>query len=508
MSLSDHTAAIIPSKDSTFSSDSNDSTSTLNDAQLKLHADKIHQLENSLASPLQFKGQSTVAHNLLDRMKSYNVPAVSMALIDNGEIAWVKSWGVKDADTLAPVTPNTLFQAASISKPVSALAALRMVESGELSLDKPINNYLTRWQLPENEFTQQVPVTLTHLLSHTGGLTVHGFRGYAQTDEQPTAIQVLNGEAIAKSDPVVVDTLPGSHFRYSGGGSTVFQIAMEDVTHKSFTQLMDELVLKPAGMDRSTFAQPLPESFQTDVASGHLAEGNVVSGKWHNYPIQSPASLWTTPTDLANFALAIIKAFHAEEGQSAAGNILSKSMCDLCLTEQKNAWGLGPRLFMDNGKTIGFHHGGANEGYRCEFVAFLDGRGAAVMTNSDVGDALLGEIMAAAAEVYDWPTRKAKVKEWLPLTAADKQQFVGVYTFKDEDTVYRINVALNGEAMDISSTFSPVTDAFYITERKDNAVTFTGGSGMSVDFSLNEKGQPFIATMGVVFTQNAANEPK
>lgn len=503
MSLSDKIPVITPN---------NDSPTTSNEAQLKLHADKIIQLENSLASPLQFKGKSEVVHNLLERMKHFKVPGVSMALIDKGEIAWVKSWGVKDADTLAPVTPQTLFQAASISKPVSALAALRMVESGDLSLDKPINDYLTRWQLPENELAEQVPVTLTHLLSHTGGLTVHGFSGYGQTDEQPTVIQVLNGDAAAKSEPVVVDTLPGTKFRYSGGGSTVFQVAMEDVSGTTFTHVMDELVLKPAGMSSSTYAQPLPESYQANVASGHLADGSVLPGKWHNYPMQSPAGLWTTPTDLANFSLAVIKAFHTLEGQDKDGIILSKSMCDRFLTDQKEAlgvcpglfeaWGLGPGLFLENGKTFGFYHGGANEGYRCEFVTFLDGRGAVVMTNSDLGDTLVSEIMIAAAEVYDWPVPAAEIKEWLPLTNAEKQQFVGVYTANIEGAIYEFKVVLNGEALDISSSFSPVPDRCYITKRDGNTVICAGGAGFTVKFSENKKGQSII-TVGsdFVFTQ-------
>ena len=385
-------------KSSAISVCSHNVSATDANADVAQHAEKIQQIENSLTSATQFKGRARVTYNLLERMKHYKVPSVSIALIDKGEIAWAKSWGIKDADTQELVTPQTLFQAASISKPASSIGALRMVEAGLLSLDKPINEHLKSWKLPENELTEQIPVTLTHLLSHTGGLTVHGFRGYAQTEAQPSAIQVLNGDTIANSDPVIVDILPGTNFRYSGGGSTVFQIAMEDVSQKSFTQLMDELVLMPAGMTHSTYAQPLPDAYKADVASGHLEDGGVVPGKWHNYPMQSPASLWTTPSDVAKFSLAVIEAHRAEgtADEKAEGKILSKPMCDQFLSEQLNAWGLGPRLFIEDGKTIGFHHGGANEGYRCNFAAFLDGRGAVVMTNSDVGDALVSEIMAAA----------------------------------------------------------------------------------------------------------------
>ena len=163
-----------------------------NDAR---HSEAISRLENGLVSPLFFKDQADRTYTLEERMQFYNVPGVSVALIENGEIAWVKSWGVKEVNSQEPVTTQSLFQAASISKPLSAFAALRMVESGQLSLDQPINHYLKQWQLPENTFTQQVPVTLTHLLSHTGGVTVHGFNGYAQSAAQPTVLQVLNGEA-------------------------------------------------------------------------------------------------------------------------------------------------------------------------------------------------------------------------------------------------------------------------------------------------------------------------
>lgn len=467
-------------------------------ARLAQHAEKIHQLENALTSAKQFQGHPRATYNLLERMERYKVPSVSIALIDKGEVAWVKSWGIKDADTQELATPQTLFQAASISKPASSIAALRMVEAGLLSLDKPINHHLKSWKLPENGLTEQVPVTLTHLLSHTGGLTVHGFRGYAQTEAQPTAIQVLNGDAIANSAPVLVDTLPGTNFRYSGGGSTVFQVAMEDAGKKSFTQLMDELVLTPAGMTRSTYAQPLPDTFKTDVASGHLEDGRVVPGKWHNYPMQSPASLWTTPTDLAKLSLAVIKAHRAEEGSE--GSILSKPMCDQFLSEQLNAWGLGPRLFIEDGKTIGFHHAGANEGYRCNSVAFLDGRGAVVMTNSDVGDALVSEIMSAAAEVYDWPAQKPKRVDWLPLADNEKTRWTGLYTFAQKGKIREVKVESNGGGLYITSSYFPKA-AYYRTEHKGNAASFTGNPGFPAVFSQDEKGKPILTLLDTVFTQ-------
>ena len=245
--------------------------------------------------------------------------------------------------------PTHLFQAASISKQVAAFAALQLVDSGHLSLDQPINNFLKRWHLPENELTQQTPVTLAHLLSHTAGTTVHGFRGYAQSDVQPTAIQVLKGDACAVSDPVIVDTLPGTQFRYSGGGTTIAQLAMEDASGKPFAQILQEQVLDPSGMTKSTFANPLPDAFQQDIACGHLADGQVVPGRWHNYPTQAAASLWCTPSDLARFSLAVLAAWRGEEGA-----LLSKALVDQYLSEQLNAWGWGLVYLSKMAKPLAF----------------------------------------------------------------------------------------------------------------------------------------------------------
>ena len=459
------------------------------------HQEAISQLERCLVSPLYFEGQADPAFTLEERMAYYRVPGVSMALIENGAIVWVKSWGVQDVDSQQPMTTDTLLQAASISKPLSAFAALRMVESGHLSLDQPINNYLTQWQLPENHFTQQVPVNLSHLLSHTGGVTVHGFRGYAQTEPQPSAIQVLNGDAIAASDPVVVGTLPGEQFRYSGGGSTVFQIAMEDVSQQSFTQLMQDLVLTPSGMTASTYEQPLPEKLKSDVASGHLVDGSVVPGLWHNYPTQSAASLWTTPTDLAKFSLVVIEA-----SQAGSETLLSKPLCEQFLTEQKSAWGLGPRLFLEDGKTIGFHHGGANTGYRCNTLAFLDGSGSVIMTNSDAGDALGAEMQAAAAELYDWPAHKRQSKSWLPISEQQRALLTGVYALDYDDETIEVSVQLGPDGLEILSPWYAPASQYLLTEQYENSLCFTNNLGATAMFGKNHNEQSIVTLRNIIFT--------
>ena len=380
---------------------------------------------------------------------------------------------------------------------MSALAALQLVEAGHLSLHQPINHSLKHWQLPENEFTQQVPVTLAHLLSHTAGTTVHGFRGYAQHEVQPSAIQVLNGDDCAASDAVVVDTLPGTAFRYSGGGTTVVQQAMEDVSHQPFAQILHEQVLGPAGMSLSTFEQPLPESQQHNVACGHLAEGQVVPGKWHNYPTQAAASLWCSAGDLAKFSMAVMKAWRGEEGA-----ILSKALCDEYLREHKNEWGLGPRLFVRDGEVIGFHHGGANEGYRCNSLAFLDGRGAVVMTNSDQADPLIVEILAAAAEVYSWPKEVSKTQEWFALSEAEQLSLSGTYRTAIEGEDYELTVKQDGEGLKICIPDINLPNTFCAIAREKGSLKLIDCIGYTASFSEDENERAVVNVLGYFFVKD------
>ncbi|MFN0120993.1 MAG: serine hydrolase domain-containing protein, partial [Blastocatellia bacterium] len=272
------------------------------------NAPRIQRIENGLLPPVFVKGH-TQPVSLAAQMAKYNVPGVSVAVIQDGKLAWAKGYGVTEAGGATPVTPDTLFQAASISKPVAALAALALVEQGRLGLDENVNLKLKSWQVPENEFTKEQKITLRRLLSHSAGLTVHGFRGYAGDETVPAVTQILNGEKPANSAAIRADITPGSRWRYSGGGYTVMQQLLVDVTGKPFPQLARELVLDKAGMNQSGYEQPLPAGRVGQAASGHRANGDMVKGKWHTYPEMAAAGLWTTPSDLARFAMAVQQAW-------------------------------------------------------------------------------------------------------------------------------------------------------------------------------------------------------
>ncbi|MEX2299564.1 MAG: serine hydrolase domain-containing protein [Bryobacterales bacterium] len=367
------------------------------------HEARIQRIENGIvaregvvqqgAAPAE-AGPKTIAA----RMRHYHVPGVSVAVIDGGEIAWAKGYGLTAAGASSPVTTDTLFQAASISKPVTAMAALHMARYGNFGLDQDVNAKLQSWKVPENAFTKIKPVTLRGILTHSAGLTVHGFRGYAPGEDVPTLLEVLDGAGPANSAAIRVDSEPGSAVRYSGGGYTVLQQLMIDTFGKPFPELMSIIILRQAGMANSTFEQPLPEARAAQAATGHGRDGRPVAGNWHTYPEMAAAGLWTTPSDLARFAIALQKAWKGESDR-----ILTQKLAAEMLSKQFKGSGLGVGL-SGEGKTAFFAHGGGNEGFRCFLAAGVaNGQGAVIMTNSDNGDALARELLRAIAAEYDWP---------------------------------------------------------------------------------------------------------
>jgi CubicO group peptidase (beta-lactamase class C family) len=211
---------------------------------------RIQRVENGLLPVVLVKGDP--GWTIQERMQHYKVPGVSIAVIDNFKIAWSKAYGLRDTATKEPVTLETLFQAGSISKPVAAMVALKKVEQGKISLDENINNKLTSWKLLDNGFTAKRKVTLANLLSHTAGLTVHGFPGYAVGEKLPTLPQVLDGVEPANTAAVFVDMEPGTKFRYSGGGTTIMQLAVMDIEKKPFPQIAKATVLAPLEMTNSS----------------------------------------------------------------------------------------------------------------------------------------------------------------------------------------------------------------------------------------------------------------
>lgn len=353
---------------------------------------EINLIENNLMS----EEEASTRCNILDRMDEYNIPGVSIAVVEAGILKWAKGYGLANTETESEVNSNTLFQAASISKPLTALLALKLFEEGQVELDEDVNSYLKGWSIPENDFTATEKVTLRRLLSHTAGTTVHGFAGYKQTDTFPSIEMVLNGQG--NSSAVEVDEIPGSQWRYSGGGYTIMEKVVEDVTDLSLEAYFADVVGTPLNMTNSTLIQPLPEQFHDNASAAYNRRGKLVDGLWHNYPEQAAAGLWTTPTDLAKYCIEIHEIY-----QGKSGGILSPQTVELMLTNERNDYGLGLEIseYIDN--EIIFQHYGKNKGFTNRFVAFANsGNAVVILTNGDKGNNLIEEILRGMEDFYGW----------------------------------------------------------------------------------------------------------
>lgn len=351
-----------------------------------------------MATMMPSDAADAVDDYISSQMPKNHVTGLSLAIIEGGKIVRAQGYGFADKSLGIKVTPHTLFQAGSISKSVAALGALHLVEAGKLSLDANINTYLTTWKLPENEFTNQKPVTLREILSHTAGITVHGFPGYEAGSPVPTLVQVLNGEKPANTPAIRVDTLPGSIWRYSGGGYTIMQQMILDVTEKAFPDFMQETVLKPFGMTDSSYQQPMPDTRISSAAIGYYSDGAAVKGRWHIYPEMAAAGLWTTPSDLARFAIGVQESF-----KGTTNAVISQNLTREMLTDQKNGDGLG--LFLQGtGKTLRFTHDGRDECFDASMMAYEQaGQGAVIMINANVEGSFVPHLLEVIAREYQWP---------------------------------------------------------------------------------------------------------
>ena len=367
---------------------------------------KLERVEKVTAVVQGTAGTAPTQLSLAELMKLYNIPGLSVAIIENYKIVEAKGYGVTEVGSSTPVSTHTLYQAGSISKPVAATGALSLVEKDKLSLDEDVNVKLKTWKVPENDFTKTEKVTLRRIMSHTAGLTVHGFPGYDVDDPRPTLVEVLDGEKPANTAAIRVDTTPGTLWRYSGGGVTIEQLLMMDVTGKQFPALMRELVLDKIGMNDSSYEQPLPATRAAMTAGGTAPDGTKIHGKWHIYPEMAAAGLWTTPTDLAKFAIEI-----ALSKQGKSNRILSQKMTREMLTPVMNDIGLG--FFLDKDNPGQFGHGGDDDGFEALLTMNADtGNGIAVMANSNNGNALANHIVEGVVKEYGWSYKPQPAAPW------------------------------------------------------------------------------------------------
>ncbi len=447
----------------------------------------LHAIENGLLPAVHVKGDSVTAFNLQERMAHYSVPGLSMALVENGEIKWAKGYGIANSENGSEVGTTTLFQAASISKPLAALAILQMVENGILDLDEDVNTYLKDWKIPENNFTQAHKVTLRGLLTHTAGVTVHGFPGYKQSDTFPSIAEVLNGQG--NTTKVYVDTIPGSIWRYSGGGYTILEKIVEDQSGLSLDEYMSRHIFPEIGMENSTFQQPLGQEYHALASAAYDADGKIIEGYWHNYPEKAAAGLWTTPTDLAKYCITIHRVLSGK-----AKGVLSGETMEAMLTKHLNGWGLGPSL-SGEGDSLIFMHGGKNAGFTNNLVSFAHrGNALIIMTNADSGRPLISEIERAVSSHYRWGIRNQRIVETIQLPTEAIHKFAGSYKMADP----MIALDFTAESGKLIATgeigrfqFIPMSDVKFIDLE----------SGYEIDFQLVDDKPGFVLDKRFRFTK-------
>jgi CubicO group peptidase (beta-lactamase class C family) len=359
--------------------------------------DRSAQLTAALPEITQ--GERKLKLSLEQWMKALAIPGLGIAVIDDHRVVWTQGFGVTTPGPQgAPVDPGTVFQAASIAKAVTALAVMRQVGQGRLTLDGDINEAMESWTLPGSKAQAGEPVTLRQLLAHTGGITPGGFAGYARDVPAPDLLQVLDGAAPATNAPARVVAKPGAEVAYSGLGYSLLQLALQDHLDQPFEAVMQETVLQPIGMRDSSFSLNPPESLQARVARGHLGVGAPVQGGWFVHPELAAAGLWSTPRDLAAFAIAIADAKRGQEGA-----LLPRELATQMLAPHREGTGLG-LVVRDEPAHGWFAHSGGNVGYFAHFEMLADtGQGVVIMSNSDAGQALASLIIAGVAQAWDWP---------------------------------------------------------------------------------------------------------
>lgn len=416
-----------------------------------LEAQNPSRIEHGLLPTVRVIGARDTAFDILDRMRFYHVPGVSIAVVDGDRVVWARGFGVRQFGGTQPVDTSTLFLAGSISKPVFATGLLRLVQQGKVDLDKDVNVYLRSWHLPESAFTRDQKVTLRRILSHSAGLAVWGFPGYTLGTPIPTVPQVLDGEKPANTAAVRNDTFPGARWRYSGGGITIAQLAATDVTGESFPALMRRLVLQPAGMVHSTYENPPPPPFASFTSSGHERPDTVVPGGYHVYPEMAAAGLWTTPSDLGRWAISLIRAYHGGKGGP-----LSPTMVKQMLTPQvdvptdfapvRSYWGLGIEL-QGAGDSLRFMHGGRDEGFVADLVMWpVQRRGIVIMTNG-VSGGLLQEIERAFSAEYGLTTAPRIEKTLATIPASSMDSLPGNYLVTRGENTIKVSVTRRGDGL-------------------------------------------------------------
>lgn len=398
---------------------------------------RVKAVETGLRPAYQYEGDAERRWTIEERLQHWNVPGVSVAVLRQGKLAWAKGYGVKETGTDDRVDTDTVFSTGSVSKMGTAAIMLRLLDDGIVNLDDNVNNYLSRWKLPENAYTAIRPVTVRGILSHTAGLTLHGFPDFLPGEPLPSVLDTLDGKAPAGTEPVRVVQTPGSLYRYSGGGTTISQLVIEEATGSSFVHAAQHYLFEPLGMRRSTYENPLPAS-HGNIAKAHDGNGRLTAlpRGWHTMPEMAASGLWSTPSDLAKLMIALIDSYHGAESSFLERATAEEMMTEVGLTDS----GLGPTI-EGSGVHRYFKHSGSNDSYKAIIEGYLhSGNGLVILTNGSRGANLINEIRRSIAAAENWPAFEGVVvlPKYEPAWSGELSEYVGIYEGKQKSDLYAV----------------------------------------------------------------------
>lgn len=387
---------------------------------------KIKEVEENIVGNIILNDERP--NTIAERMAKYKVKGMSIAVIHDYKIAWAKGYGWADEGEKRPVTAETLFEPGSISKTLNALGILKLAQEKKVDLHADINTYLSSWKFPYDSLSKGKKITLAHLLSHTGGLSTHGFPGHNINGPIPTVFEVLDGKKPAVTPAVRSLFEPDLKFQYSGGGTTISQVLLTDVTKQVYDVWMYENVLKPIGMANSTYAQPPAKDKRHLCASAYNQDGSPIADKFHVYPEQAAAGLWMTPSDLCRYIIDMQLAW-----QGKPSKVLNPEMVKLHLTPYNNGPTAMGTFVEDHEGAKYFEHGAGNDGFCGQFYGSLEGGyGVAIFLNTD-SPKLIPEVINSVAKAYNWKNfyRAPQRKKAIEVPDNVLKTYEGIYIFDD-----------------------------------------------------------------------------
>lgn len=386
--------------------------------------EKIRAVENNITGNILVNDAKP--GTIAEQMAKYKVNGMSIAVIHDYKIAWAKGYGWADVAEKKPMTTETLFEPGSISKTLNAVGILKLAQEKKVDLYADINQYLTSWKFPYDSLSQGKKITLAQLLSHNAGLTVHGFPGHDINGPVPTVYEVLDGKKPSFTPAVRSEFEPDLKFQYSGGGTTISQVLLSDVTKQPYDVWMYKNVLKPIGMKNSTYAQPPAKDKWPLCSSAYNGDGTPIERKFHVYPEQAAAGLWMTPSDLCHYIIDMQLAWKGKKSK-----VLNADMVKLHLTPYNNGPAAMGTFIDDRDGFLYFQHGAGNDGFCGQFFGSMkDGYGVAIFLNSDNGR-LLGEVINSVAKVYNWKNFYQEPRKVKSITVPDEtlKTYEGIYLF-------------------------------------------------------------------------------